>query len=197
MDIPRTSEPLTIDVVSDVVCPWCYLGKRRLERALDLVPATPVVIRWRPFQLDASVPPEGMDRQEYMRGKFGDLSRIDAAHERLAAFGKAEGIDYRFDEIRRAPNTIDAHRLVRWTPVELQEAIVETLFRAYFTEGRDIGNHAVLAELGATGRARSGPRRLPASPVTRTAPRSRPRSSRPIASASPAYRASSSAAVTP
>lgn len=148
MDTPQPIEPLTVDVVSDVVCPWCYLGKRRLEQALDLVPATPVVIRWRPFQLDATVPPGGMDRQEYMRRKFGDLSRLDTVHERLVALGRDEGIDYRFDAIRRSPNTIDAHRLVRWTSIERQDAIIEALFRAYFTEGRDVGDHAVLAELG-------------------------------------------------
>jgi predicted DsbA family dithiol-disulfide isomerase len=150
MDIPAPplqATALTIDVVSDVVCPWCYLGKRRLERAQAIVADVNVAIRWRPFQLDPTVPPGGIDRQDYLRRKFGDPRRIEAAHERLAAFGKAEGIDYRFDLIRRSPNTIDAHRVVRWAAGEREGAMVERLFRAYFTEGFDIGDHAVLAAL--------------------------------------------------
>lgn len=144
----ESKSPLVIDVVSDVVCPWCYLGKRRLERALTLVPATDIVVRWHPFQLDPTIPPGGMDRGDYMRQKFGDLSRLEAAHERLVAFGKEEGVDYRFDAIERSPNTLDAHRAVRWTPVAQQDGIVEALFKAYFTEGRDVGDHAVLADIG-------------------------------------------------
>ncbi|MBN8995643.1 MAG: DsbA family oxidoreductase [Rhizobiales bacterium] len=140
--------PLVIDVVSDVVCPWCYLGKRRLERAIALVPATDIVVRWHPFQLDPTIPPGGLDRTEYMKAKFGDLSRVDAIHDRLIAFGKEEGVDYRFDAIKRAPNTLDAHRLVHWAPVDRQDALVEALFRANFTEGRDVGDPAVLAEIG-------------------------------------------------
>jgi predicted DsbA family dithiol-disulfide isomerase len=145
----ENTAPLVIDVVSDVVCPWCYLGKRRLERAVALVPATEVVVRWHPFQLDPTIPPEGLDRADYMRRKFGDdPSRLDAVHDRLVAFGQEEGIDYRFDAIARSPNTLDAHRLVRWTPVAGQDGIVEALFKAYFTEGRDVGDHAVLADIG-------------------------------------------------
>jgi predicted DsbA family dithiol-disulfide isomerase len=141
------SSSLVIDVVSDVVCPWCYLGKRRLERAISLVPATDVLVRWHPFQLDPAIPPEGYDRADYMRQKFGDLSRLEAVHDRLLTFGQEEGVDYHFDAIARSPNTLDAHRLVRWTPVGQQDGIVEALFKAYFTDGRDIGDHAVLADV--------------------------------------------------
>jgi predicted DsbA family dithiol-disulfide isomerase len=144
----ESKSPLVIDVVSDVVCPWCYLGKRRLERALMLVPATDIVVRWHPFQLDPTIPPGGMDRGDYMRQKFGDVSRLEAVHERLVAFGREEGVDYRFDAIGRSPNTLDAHRVVRWTPVAQQDGIVEALFKAYFTDGSDVGDHAVLADIG-------------------------------------------------
>jgi predicted DsbA family dithiol-disulfide isomerase len=145
----ENKSPLVIDVVSDIVCPWCYLGKRRLERAISLVPATEVVVRWHPFQLDPTIPAGGLDRAKYMKAKFGDdPSRLEAVHDRLVAFGREEGVDYRFDAIGRSPNTLDAHRLVRWTPVDAQDGVVEALFRAYFTEGRDVGDHAVLAEIG-------------------------------------------------
>jgi predicted DsbA family dithiol-disulfide isomerase len=140
--------PLTIDVVSDVVCPWCYLGKYRLEAALRLIPEIPVAVIWRPFQLDPSVPPEGMDRKAYMIGKFGSLDAIAPAHERLTAMGREVGIDYRFDDMERAANTLDAHRLIRWAAAEgKQTDVVERLFRANFTEVRDIGNPDVLADI--------------------------------------------------
>ena len=150
MDTPHTPAPaITVDVVSDVVCPWCYLGKRRLERALTLVPDVSVTVRWWPFQLDATIPPEGMDRAEYVRRKFGDPARLDAVHDRLVGFGRNEGIDYRFESIKRAPNTLDAHRLARWVPEARQDELIERLFRANFSEGRDVGDHGVLASIGA------------------------------------------------
>ncbi|MCC6736775.1 MAG: DsbA family oxidoreductase [Bauldia sp.] len=141
------AEPLPIDVVSDVVCPWCFIGKRRLEAAIASLPEIPVAVRWRPFQLDPSVPPGGLDRDEYMQKKFGSLGSLDAAHERLTALGRAEGAPYRFDLIRRNPNTIDAHRVVRWAADAGQEAeIVERLFTDYFVNGRDVGDHQILAD---------------------------------------------------
>ncbi len=141
--------PLSIDVVSDVVCPWCFIGKRRLEAAIAGVPEIPVAVRWRPFQLDPSVPPGGLDRDEYMRRKFGSDGSLDAAQDRLTAMGLAEGAPYRFDLIRRSPNTIDAHRVVRWaTEAGREEEIVERLFTDYFAEGRDVGDHKVLADAG-------------------------------------------------
>ncbi|MEJ0012723.1 MAG: DsbA family oxidoreductase [Bauldia sp.] len=140
--------PVSIDVVSDVVCPWCYLGKARLEHAIALVPELDVTVRWRPYQLDPSVPPEGLDRAEYMAKKFGDLKALEGAHKRLVDMGRAEGIEYNFEAQKRAANTINAHRLIRWAGAEGKESDVMTrLFSANFREGRDIGNIAVLADI--------------------------------------------------
>lgn len=141
---------LTIDVVSDVVCPWCYLGKARLEHALRIAADVPATVRWHPFQLDPTIPKGGMPRDEYMRRKFGDLSRIAPVHQRLTEFGEAEGITYHFDRLTRAANTLDAHRLIRWAgPAGVESEMVDRLFRLNFTEGADIGNHDVLAEAAA------------------------------------------------
>src|SRR5665213_2860918 len=111
MAMPLTT---TLEVFSDVVCPWCYLGKRRLARALAAMPGRKVTVRWLPFLLDPTIPPQGLDRNEYIAKKFGSADAIEPAHQRLTEMGRAEGIDYRFDLIARSPNTIDAHRLVRW-----------------------------------------------------------------------------------
>ncbi len=139
---------LTIEVVSDVVCPWCYLGKRRLERAIATLPDGTIAVRWRPFRLDATIPPQGIDRQTYVTRKFGSVAAVDGAHRQLTEMGRAEGIAYRFDRITRSPNTIDAHRLVRWAADDGREdAMVERLFAAYFSEGLDVGDQAVLARL--------------------------------------------------
>ncbi len=141
--------PLNIDVVSDVVCPWCFLGKRRLEAAVAELPDIPVAIRWRPYQLDPTVPPEGLDRDDYMTARFGDPARFQSAEDRLTELGLREGVPYHFERIRRSPNTIDAHRLVRWASAEgHQDAVVERLFNLYFAEGVDIGQHEVLAAVG-------------------------------------------------
>lgn len=139
---------VSVDVVSDVACPWCYLGKRRLERAIELVLEIDVAVRWRPYRLDPTIPPEGMDRKDYVIRKFGSLAALDEAHERLTAMGHAEGVDYHFERITRSANTIDAHRLVRWAGADgAEDAMVEKLFSAYFNEGRDIGSVDVLAGL--------------------------------------------------
>jgi predicted DsbA family dithiol-disulfide isomerase len=136
---------LVIDVVSDVVCPWCYLGKKRLERALASEHGAPIRVHWRPYQLDPSVPKEGLERRAYMIKKFGDTGRIEAAHERLTALGAEEGIAFAFDKISRAPNTLDAHRLIRWAFVAgAQDKMVDRLFKLYFEEGRDIGDRDLL-----------------------------------------------------
>lgn len=141
---------LTIDIVSDVVCPWCYLGAKRLQKAIAMRPAVSVQVNWRPFQLDTTIPAGGFDRQDYMLKKFGDTARIDAVHERLSALGQDDGIVFHFERIKRAPNTLDAHRLIRWAQVQgmqnqqLQTAVAMRLFALYFTEGADIGDHAVL-----------------------------------------------------
>jgi predicted DsbA family dithiol-disulfide isomerase len=141
---------MPIDVVSDVVCPWCYLGKRRLERAINRMPERKIVVRWHPFRLDPTIPPGGIDRREYLTRKFGSLEAIAPAHANLTALGEREGIAFRFDRITRAPNTIDVHRLVRWaTSAGRGEATVERLFAAYFTEGVDVGDRSALARLAA------------------------------------------------
>lgn len=136
--------PLTIDVYSDTVCPWCYLGKRRLDAALQARPALAVEVRWRPFELNPDMPAGGAERGEYLRRKFGDGARLREIQERLTMLGAAAGIDYRFDRISRMPNTRAAHALAALAG-ERQGAVVEGLFRAYFEQGRDVGDLAVLA----------------------------------------------------
>jgi predicted DsbA family dithiol-disulfide isomerase len=142
-------QALTIDVISDVVCPWCYLGKRRLALALaEVADGGQIAVRWRPYQLDPSIPAGGMDRRAYLKAKFRDDKRLDEVHARLTALGAEVGVAYRFDAITRAPNTLDAHRLIRWASVaDAQDRIVERLFRLYFEEGRDIGERALLVEV--------------------------------------------------
>jgi predicted DsbA family dithiol-disulfide isomerase len=144
----KESEPLTIDVVSDVVCPWCYLGEKRLEAALAGAPQ-PVAVRWRPYQLDPTIPAGGLDRAEYMAKKFGKSGRLQSVHGNLTRLGAEVGIPFAFDKIKRAPNTLDAHRLVRWaSSAGVQARVVDRLFKAYFVEGRDIGDRSVLTEIG-------------------------------------------------
>jgi predicted DsbA family dithiol-disulfide isomerase len=139
---------LTLDVFSDVVCPWCYLGKRRLERALSLVPEIDVTVRWRPFQLDSTIPQGGIERRVYLERKFGGPEAIAPTHRRMTEMGATEGIEYHFERIARSPNTLDAHRVIRWSATAgHEEATVERLFRAYFSEGLDIGDPSVLSRL--------------------------------------------------
>ncbi len=141
--------PVKIDVVSDVVCPWCYLGKHRLERAIAKA-GVPVTVEWHPYQLDPTIPPGGLPRDAYMRQKFGDLSRLEGAHQRLVELGKAVGIHYAFDKQKVSANTLDAHRLVLWAgEVGRQTEMVERLFQLNFIEGADVGAHDVLAEAAA------------------------------------------------
>jgi len=141
-----TDETLTIDIVSDVVCPWCYLGEKRLEAAIAYE-SGPVAVRWRPYQLDPTIPEGGLDRTEYMERKFGRDGRLKAIHDNL---GAEVGLPFAFAKIRRAPNTLDAHRLIRWAAsVGVQREVVERLFSAYFVEGRNIGDHAVLIDIAA------------------------------------------------
>ncbi len=145
-------QALTIDVVSDVVCPWCYLGKRRLALALGEADGGRIAVRWRPYQLDPSIPAGGVDRRAYLKNKFRDDKRLDEVHARLTALGAEVGIAYRFEAISRAPNTLDAHRLIRWAAAaDAQDRIVERLFQLYFEEGRDIGDRALLVEVAREG----------------------------------------------
>ena len=141
------SDPITIDVVSDVVCPWCFVGKRRLEAALKQ--EGEVLVRWRPYQLDATIPAEGLDRKTYMRAKFRDVTRIADAHARLTALGAEAGIAFDFEGIKRSPNTLDAHRLIRFADeAGVADAVVERLFTDYFERGRDIGDREILVAAG-------------------------------------------------
>jgi predicted DsbA family dithiol-disulfide isomerase len=140
-------ETLTIDVVSDVVCPWCYLGEKRLDAALADEPL-PVAVRWRPYQLDPTIPEGGLDRTEYMEKKFGKGGQLKTVHDNLVRLGTEVGLPFAFDEIKRAPNTLDAHRLIRWAAsAGKQGQVVDRLFRGYFVEGRDIGDRAVLLKI--------------------------------------------------
>ena len=140
-------QKLEIDVISDVVCPWCYLGKRKLDAAIKQVEAFSYDVRWRPFQLDPTIPPEGIARSEYMSRKFG-AEKIAAIHARLEEAGQEEGLSFAFDKITRSPNTLDAHRLIRWAqPSGKQSDIVERLFKLYFVEGQDIGDRNVLIDV--------------------------------------------------
>jgi predicted DsbA family dithiol-disulfide isomerase len=143
----KTDEVLTIDVVSDVVCPWCYVGEKRLEEALS-EEAGPVAVRWRPYQLDPTIPEGGLDRAEYMEKKFGKTGRLQSVHDNLVRLGAEIGVPFAFDKIKRSPNTLDAHRLIRWAaPAGVQAEVADHLFKAYFVEGRDIGDRKVLVEV--------------------------------------------------
>jgi predicted DsbA family dithiol-disulfide isomerase len=138
---------MQIDVVSDVICPWCFLGKRRLDKALDLIPEVKAEVVFRPFFLDASIPPEGLDRHKYMADKFGE-ERLKTIHDPLIAAGKTDGVPYDFDKITRTPNTLDAHRVIRWAQTAgRQKEMVEAMFLAYWRDGEDVGDHAVLNKI--------------------------------------------------
>lgn len=143
------SDILTVDIISDVICPWCYVGKRRLERALKAVPGGKAVrVRWLPFQLNPDMPAGGMNRKEYRSAKFGSWQRSQELDARVAAVGATEGIVFAHDRMERTPNTLDAHRLIALAAKEgVQDAIVEALFRGYFTQGRDISDRAVLLDV--------------------------------------------------
>lgn len=141
---------IRIDIVSDAVCPWCFIGKRRLERALAAEAPDGIVVGWRPFQLNPDLPADGMDRKEYLRLKFGSESGGER-YKHVIAAGLEEGIPFDFGAIKRTPNTIAAHRLIRRAEAEgTQDATVEALFQAYFTRGADIGDLDTLADIAAS-----------------------------------------------
>jgi predicted DsbA family dithiol-disulfide isomerase len=128
-----------VDVISDVICPWCYVGKRRLEKAIALSGRRDVLVRWHPFQLNPQMPREGMNRKKYRTAKFGSWERSLVLDAQVTEAGRAEGIPFAFDKIERTPNTLDLHRLIWLADRQgVQDAVVEALFRAYFTEGQDI-----------------------------------------------------------
>ncbi len=141
---------LTVEVISDVICPWCFVGKRRLEKAIARLQGQhEVQVRWLPFQLNPTMPKEGISRREYRTTKFGSWERSLELDAHVAEVGKTEGIHFAFDRIERTPNTLDAHRLI-WLADQhgCQDAVVEALFLAYFSDGRDIGNRQTLIEIG-------------------------------------------------
>ncbi|HUO87838.1 MAG TPA: DsbA family oxidoreductase [Rhizomicrobium sp.] len=141
---------MQIDVVSDTVCPWCFIGKRRLARALAMRPDVEAQVFWRPYRLDPTIPKEGVDRKAYLKAKFGDGPRNSAMGEALRSEGASEGIEFAFDKIARTPNTLDSHRLIRWAgSAGRQDEVVDRLFNAYFLEGRDIGDPGVLVDIAA------------------------------------------------
>lgn len=141
---PRARLP--IEVVFDLVCPWCFLGIRRLRRMLRSRPDVAAELHWRPFLLNPDLAPQGVPRQEYLVRKFGGEERARRLHGTIAELGRAEGLEFRFDRIRRVPHSLDAHRLVRWAGrFGMADAMVEAVFEAYFMDGADIGDAAVLA----------------------------------------------------
>lgn len=142
-----------IDVYSDVICPWCFIGKRRLEEALKQIGlAQSVRVRWRPFELNLTMPKGGMDRRPYLEAKFGGAESLKTMEDRVARAGEADGIEFAFDLIARTANTFDAHRLIWFAEQQgRQDDVVEALFHSYFTKGRDIGNRDALAEIAADG----------------------------------------------
>jgi len=152
MNAAHAEETLTIDVISDVVCPWCYIGRRRLGTALAQfaaeAPGVRPLVSWHPFQLNPDLPREGIDRQLYLAQKFGGSRSAAEIYARVSAAGKSVGIEFAFEKIARQPNTLDAHRLISWAQGQgSAEDLVERLFRAYFLEGRFIGDRSVLAEV--------------------------------------------------
>jgi predicted DsbA family dithiol-disulfide isomerase len=137
-----------IDIVSDVVCPWCFIGKRRLEKALAMRPGLEPEITWHPFQLNPDMPEDGMTRSSYIAAKFGDSAHSRRIHRAIAEAGESVGIDFAFERITRSPNTRNAHRLVRFASrAGLGGAVVDGLFRGYFLEGRDLGDRASLTAI--------------------------------------------------
>lgn len=142
------AQAFRIDIVSDVVCPWCYVGKRNVEAAVAARPDLEIAVHWRPYRLDPTIPPQGRDRREYMRLKFGP--DIEGIHARLAQAGRSVGLELNFDRIERAPDTTNAHRLLHWAltggpgGADVQNALAERLFADYFTNGRDVGARETL-----------------------------------------------------
>lgn len=143
-------ERITIDVISDMVCPWCYLGKARLELAIaEVQDRVSVDVTYRPYQLNPDMPQEGVNHKEWLTEKLG-AERLEQSHKMLTDLGSAVGIAYDFDAIKISPNTLDAHRLAMWAHAEdpqMQEKVVTLLFKAFFEEGRNIGDHEVLADI--------------------------------------------------
>ena len=143
--------PLKVDIIVDTVCPWCYVGKKRFERALQIRPQPDIQVGWRAFQLNPDMPQAGMDRRAYVTEKFGGMDRARSVHSSLVTAGEEEGISFNFNLIERTPNTIHSHRLVRYAAEKgLQTPIISAIFDSYFLKGLDIGRTDVLASIGKT-----------------------------------------------
>ena len=141
---------MRIDIFADTICPWCFIGKRRLERALALIPQRRIIIYWRPFQLNPDMPETGMDRNVYLAAKFGGTANAVRTYQNIARAGESEGLAFAFNKIARTPNTRLSHELLAHAaPHGLQNALIENLFRLYFFEGADIGNLQVLLQAAA------------------------------------------------
>jgi predicted DsbA family dithiol-disulfide isomerase len=145
-----TRPPLEVGLIADLACPWCYLGLVRLDRARALRPHLAVRLRWWPFFLNPQLPPEGIDRQTYLRAKFGGDAAAKGVYERIVASGRADGVAFAFERMTRTPNTLLAHRLILLAAEQGRaDAAIRGLFEALFVEGRDIGDPGELAEIGA------------------------------------------------
>jgi predicted DsbA family dithiol-disulfide isomerase len=145
-----TLKPLRLDIVSDVVCPWCYIGKKRIEDALKLAPDVPVDVRWRPFFLNPWVPREGISREDYLTTKFGSVDAYKGIAGRVVAAASEEGLNYRPDLVKRQPNTIDCHRLIHWADGKGKAAeMKQRLMELYFRDGGDLTDINVLVQAGA------------------------------------------------
>ena len=142
------TETIKLDIMSDPICPWCYIGKAHLDRALASEPDHPFVIEWHPFQLNPDMPAQGMDRRAYLEGKFGGKEGAVKAYAPVVEHAKKAGLTINFEDMKRTPNTLDAHRLIHWAGIEgRQTAAVSALFKAYFVDARDIGDAEVLADI--------------------------------------------------
>ena len=140
-----------LDIISDPICPWCYIGKTNLDKALAEFPDHPFTIEWHPFQLNPDMPAGGMDRKAYLEGKFGGKEGAVRAYAPVVEHAEKTGATINFDALKVTPNTIDAHRLIHWAGIEQRQSfVVDLLFKAYFVEGRDIGDHEVLADIADT-----------------------------------------------
>jgi len=142
------SDPIKLDIMSDPICPWCYIGKTHLDKALKAHGGQPFAIEWHPFQLNPDMPREGMGRREYLEGKFGGKEGAVRAYAPVVEHAENAGLKIDFEGMKRTPNTLDAHRLIHWAGIEdRQTAAVDGLFNAYFVEARDIGDPEVLADI--------------------------------------------------
>ena len=141
---------MQIDIIFDPVCPWCFIGKRRLEQAMAMRPHIPVDRRWRPFLLNPDIPEEGIDRTAYLIKKFGSEARVRRVYGAIAEAGQSVEIEFGFDRIEQTPNTVNAHRLLLYAQTfNKADETVETLFQSYFVKGKNIGDHHVLMDIGA------------------------------------------------